>query len=172
MTSTLLATKVEEEPKTVQQIIHGYSKMYSRRLILLDLPDGGSDDDDSTIRIGTVVQSSNIAYLNAVIEKAAATKNNDEEPTRKNIVIMSQHERKKIYSHPHPLNKYGPVYKEWHDQISKMESIVLRQLGFTLYWIPDSHPHKYILYFCQVLELNEPSVRTKYFFWNVGGKKS
>jgi hypothetical protein len=42
------------------------------------------------------------------------------------------------------LSLLGPVYKEWYDAIVKAEILILRQLGLTFYWIPHSHPHKYI----------------------------
>eukprot|EP00527_Entomoneis_sp_CCMP2396_P004722 CAMPEP_0198155168 /NCGR_PEP_ID=MMETSP1443-20131203/68993_1 /TAXON_ID=186043 /ORGANISM="Entomoneis sp., Strain CCMP2396" /LENGTH=309 /DNA_ID=CAMNT_0043821909 /DNA_START=382 /DNA_END=1309 /DNA_ORIENTATION=+ len=42
------------------------------------------------------------------------------------------------------LSLLGPVYKEWYDAIVKVEILILRQLGLTFYWIPHSHPHKYI----------------------------
>jgi hypothetical protein len=155
MTSTLLATKIEEEPKALSHIIYEYSKMYARRLLLLDLvPDDDPNNDSSTTTpaASTVLDSPHVAHLIDIFETSPK---NDELNQR----LSSQKRRKilrsnRLSTQQQQMSKYGPVYKEWCDQLSKMESIVLRQLGFTLYWIPDSHPHKYILYFCQVLELN------------------
>jgi hypothetical protein len=155
MASTLLATKVEEDPKSLKQIIEEYAKIYARRLILADLlPDDENGDhydddgndvdrkDDSTTttkEVELVRSSPHIAYL---------------------PIQISVKQRKHICDTrlPQHLNKFGPVFKEWHTQISKMESILLRQLGFTFYWISDSHPHKFILNFCQALELNDKMV--------------
>ena len=144
MASTLLATKVEEDPKSLQQIIEEYARIYARRLILADLlPDDDVDKKDdltTTTKEKELVRSSpHIAYL---------------------PIQISRKQRKYICDTrlPQHLNKFGPIFKEWHTQISKMESILLRQLGFTFYWISDSHPHKFILNFCQALELNDKMV--------------
>jgi hypothetical protein len=144
MASTLLATKVEEDPKSLQQIIEEYARIYARRLILADLlPDDDADKKDdliTTTKVEELVRSSpHIAYL---------------------PIQISGKQRKYICEPrlPQHLNKFGPIFKEWHTQISKMESILLRQLGFTFYWISDSHPHKFILNFCQALELNDKMV--------------
>jgi len=50
-----------------------------------------------------------------------------------------------------PVSPLGRIYKEFKDIIISMESIILRTLGFVLYWIPNNHPHKYILYFIRTV---------------------
>ena len=146
MASTLIATKVEEEPKTLKQIIDEYAKIYARRLILANFPDveKNFDDKNTLPTIEELVKSSAaLACLQGPISHWTTGK-----------------QRRRICSArlPKELNKYGPVYKEWHEQITKMESILLRQFGFTFYWIPDSHPHKYILKFCEALDLKHKMV--------------
>ena len=50
-----------------------------------------------------------------------------------------------------PLNKLGPIWKEWYDQIIQMENHILREMGFTFYFIPNAHPHKFVWEFLRVL---------------------
>jgi len=143
MASTLLATKVEEEPRSLKQIIEEYAKIYARRLILADFPD--DDKKDFPTKEEIVRSSPHLAYLPVQIS----------EKFKQHICDTRL---------PQHLNKFGPVFKEWHAQITKMESILLRQLGFTFYWISDSHPHKFILNFCQALELKDKMVTQR--AWN------
>jgi len=159
MASTLLATKVEEDAKNLKQIIEVYTTIYARRLMLADVSlddegknDESNDDDEkvknnktssSTKQQELVLSSTHLCCLSESISKWATAK-----------------QRQRICADrlPQQLNKFGPMYKEWHAQITKMESILLRQLGFTFYWISDSHPHKFILNFCQALELDDNQV--------------
>jgi len=146
--STLVSTKIEEEAKNLKQIIEVYAKIYARRLILADLSLDESENDKSNDRVKDnkssmkelVLSSPHVACLPEPIAKWATAK---------------QRQRVCVDRLPQQLNTLGPVYKEWHEQITRMESILLRQLGFTFYWISDSHPHKFILNFCQVLELDD-----------------
>lgn len=118
---SLLATKIEEDPKTLTAIIEEYADVYAKRLVLF-----GLDALEKKVR------------SSAYIASLATT------------TTPSVWKRSKTIQ-----NKFGPVYKEWKEQLIKMEAVLLRQLGFTFYWISDSHPHKFILNFCKVLELGD-----------------
>jgi hypothetical protein len=127
--STLLATKLEEEPHSIKTLIRAYSHLYRKRILLATTE--------------TPEQ----------VEKHPSSVSLPE--AKSWTLAQKQHQLSKS---PLP-SRLGPVYNAWHDQVSKMEAILLRQLGFTLHWIPDSHPHKFILYFCSVLELTDAVVR-------------
>ena len=132
MAATLLASKVEEEPQTLKQIIHTYCHLYRKRILLVNNNNSNSFDGEQN----SIFQHPSIAYLQASKEWSFLEKT------------------EYLKQLPLPM-KLGPVYKEWHSRITEMEAVLLRQLGFTLYWIPDSHPHKFILYFCRVLQLTD-----------------
>lgn len=124
MASILLASKMEEEPRQIRQIILIFAHIYrKRRLVCIR--------DCHDIVKHPSVQASPLASQLSLDEK---------ESRIRQVQLMS------------PL---GPVFKEWYKAITNMEQYMLRQLGFTLYWIPDSHPHKFILYFVRRLEVND-----------------
>jgi hypothetical protein len=131
MACTLLATKLEEQPKTLHQIIEVYAKMYTERLLMVGIT-------RSQRRRLEAIEKPYLGSFAATLSPRWSS-------------YLSSIKRNHEIQHV-PLNKTGPVYQEWHSTITKMENELLRQLGFTLYWIPDSHPHKFLLYFCQVLE--------------------
>jgi hypothetical protein len=68
---------------------------------------------------------------------------------------LTLEEKQNILRYTRPLPQYSQLYKEWEYEMREMENVILRELGFTLYWIPDSHPHLFLLYFCNVLGLQK-----------------
>ena len=128
---TLLAGKVEEEPRTVHSIILTFAHIYRRR----------------RLRIGDDIQKYSYGAADCEADNAATLTNDEKE----NIIRSVK-----------PMSLGGPVYAEWKEVLFEMENVILKTLGFTLHWIPDSHPHKFILYFAHVLEIESKEVRRKH----------
>lgn len=62
-------------------------------------------------------------------------------------------EKVKLLKTIEPLSQSGPVWKEWKEAFMSAESSILRELGFTLHWIPKSHSHRYLSSFINDLGL-------------------
>jgi hypothetical protein len=140
MACTVLASKMEEDPRPLRQVILIYARLYRRRRLVL------IDNDESGETIKDLVLSGTSSNADGTIS------------TSSSIVAAAEHastwtlaEKEARLRMVKPLSPLGPVYDIWYENVVETEQQVLRQLGFTLYWIPDSHPHSFLLYFCQVL---------------------
>lgn len=126
MGSLLLAIKMEELTITLKQVVSTFYQLYRRRKLVL------FENDDETKQI--------LKHTSIAFDQSATL------PYAQKIQLISEKDT--------PLNPFGPLWKEWHAVIVEVESKILRALGFTVYWIPDNHPHKFILYFLRVLEVD------------------
>jgi hypothetical protein len=72
--------------------------------------------------------------------------------------------RDKLQKSPPCLAHLGPLWKEWHTAALEAENHILRQLGFTIYWIPGQHPHKFVVYLLRILNLKDKQMAQR--AWN------
>ena len=124
---TLLASKVDEEPRQVRTIIVAFVHIYRRR----------------RLRSGDDVKRYSYGAADCEVEGAASLTDGEKENVLRSVPSL-------------PMG--GPVYAEWKEVLMNMESTILRTLGFTLYWIPDSVPQRFVLYFGRVLEIERKEV--------------
>ena len=133
MGCVLLASKVEEEPRSVHSIILTLSHIYRRR----------------RLRVGDDISKYHYGAADAEAD---------------NCSLLTDQEKENVVRSVKPMSMLGPVYAEWKEALFHIENVILQTLGFTLYWIPDSHPHKFILYFVRVLEIDNKNAVQK--AWN------
>lgn len=121
LASLLLATKLEEEARTIRTIIVTFAHIYRRRRLRIH------DDME-------------VSYGFADCEALASTFTN----TEKENVLRSGN--KSIM-----MSVGGKVHSLWKERLLQMEYEILSAFGFTLCWVSEVHPHKFLLYFCRVL---------------------
>jgi len=130
MGALLCAAKTEEVPLTARQIIVVFHHLYRRRrLVLMD-------------------------NINGLVGY------NNHNRTNKNVIILTKQattlslaEKRQLLQREgvSPMSSTGPIWKEWFDALVQAEGIILRSLGFLLYWIPNEHAHRYVPGFCEAL---------------------
>jgi len=127
-----LAAKVEECPRRIREIVTVFVHLYRRRRLGVGSDEAKNNDDDKS--------------------------SSDEQPTAPSSAgkkrRLTTDEKLNLLRYQHPLPPQSQLYKDWSDALLSAETEILRQLGFTLYWIPDQHPHKFILYFVRVLGMD------------------
>jgi hypothetical protein len=147
--SVLLACKVEEEIRRIQEIILVFVHVYRRMRLGVDAsPKIIGEVED--IPVGEGVNGSINADINANFTTAQSDILKGKTWTRE--------EKMNVLRYIRPLPQYGTLYQEWQETIMEMENVILREMGFTLYWIPGMHPHVFLLYFLKVLEVDEREV--------------
>lgn len=120
----LLATKLEEDARTIRTIIIAFAHIYRRRRLRIH------DDME-------------ISYGYADCESLASTFTNIEKEN-----VLRSGNNKAI------MSAGGKVYSLWKERLVKMEYAILSAFGFALFWVSEVHPHKFLLYFCRVLEID------------------
>ncbi|KAL7475716.1 hypothetical protein ACHAW6_005193 [Cyclotella cf. meneghiniana] len=134
MACLLLGGKIEEDPRPIRSIVLTFHHIYRRR----------------RLRIHDAVGERGVSYG----APHAEAEN----------VMCTDEEKENLLRHVPPMSHAGAIYAEWKNAIEETESFILRLLGFTLFWIPESHPHRFILYFVRVLEIEESLVAQE--AWN------
>ena len=158
MACILLAGKMEEDTRRLREIVLVFLHLYRRRrLIMIKNPnefleklnmsferkcndnddDDDDDDDDDRLQISSPVACK-----------------------------LSFEEKENLLRNIPPISTYSRHYQEWKDAMCNTEIVILKVLGYTLYWIPDSHPHKFILYFAKVMELDEQVAQRAWNYCN------
>lgn len=128
MASLLLSSKMEEDPQRLHSILLVFAHLYRKRRQFY--PPSVNDEE-----LRSCISPSTNASQQTDAEKEHALRN-----------------------HMKPFSPISRPFKEWKEALINTENIILRQLGFTLHWIPDSHPHKFLLYFIRVLEIDHSKV--------------
>lgn len=147
--SVFLASKVEEDQRRMQDVILIFLHVLRRmRLAINDVDDNNAHNDTDKEKIHSSQLIPSKSYIQTDVSPLLLLKKDN--PTSS---LLTQEEKQNILRYVRPLPQYSQLYKEWEYELREMENVILRELGFTLYWIPDSHPHLFLLYFCNVLGL-------------------
>jgi hypothetical protein len=134
MGSTLLAAKTEEAQLPIRSIILVFTHLYRRHRLIIT-----NDEECKTI----------VKHAGAAVDPLSQT-------------LTVEAKELHLKSDLTGLSSLGPIWKDWYDEIIRAENAILRQLGFTLHWIQDQHPHKFILYFLRVLQVEDNLSKTDY----------
>ena len=145
---------------TLHQVILVFAHLYrKRRMIYIAPPNKNDDGDDQQVVSDNQQDKNNKKSTTVVVVDAGILPIISEivqHPSLRNAVAPEAYwswKKKQQYLKDGipPMSTLGPVWKEWYNAVTNTEHKILRQLGFTLYWIPTHLPHYYLASFCSTI---------------------
>lgn len=141
--SVFLACKIEEDQRRMRDVILVFLHVFRRFRLMMEEEEVDHANEHEPQRKGFMN-----SYRHPNITIASSNLLQQEH--------LTAEQKSNILRYIPPMSQYSQLYKEWECEVIEMENVILRSLGFTFYWIPDSHPHVFLLYFCNVLEIGQP----------------
>ena len=124
MAAVVLAAKLEECPQRLRRVVLVFAHLYRRRKLCVGMDWKLCGDDGG----GGSIVCSDLARSLSDVEKM-------------NTLRFQK-----------PMSPLGRQYKDWEYALTSTENEVLRELGFTVSWISDSHPHKFMFYIIRAID--------------------
>ena len=148
---------------TLHQVILVFAHLYRKRRMIYIPPPNKNDDDDQQVvsddqQDKNNKKSTTAAAVVVVVDAGILPIISEivQHPSLRNAVAPEAYwswKKKQQYLKDGipPMSTLGPVWKEWYNAVTNAEHKILRQLGFTLYWIPTHLPHYYLASFCSTI---------------------
>ena len=138
MGCVVLAGKIEEFPIRLRRVVLVFAHLYRRRRLEVGYQVGENDESRS----------------------------DDNNVSESGQRVLTDTEKRNVMRFQKPMSPLSQEYRAWEDAIIKSEVEILRQLGFMLSWISDSHPHKFILYIVRAVCDDTPNNEVAQLAWN------
>ena len=154
--SILVASKTLETTLVIQHLIVALAHVYRKRRLVIITTDTRSESQNDTGN-SKLEEASATLLLHKQLQSHSLLQAQQQGEDAAVEWTWTKDQRLAYWKQVQGLSPLGPVYKEWYTAITEAEHSLLRQLGFTLHWIPHAHPHKYLQGFVHSVLGNDSS---------------